>query len=96
MKKDNTLPPLFLPTEATIQKQQLSALTQQQLGGAMDLLLSENEQMMGVMGMQPLTEQQYDDMKAMTQQITKIVVTDEPMIKTTTGKVKRFEETKKL
>lgn len=29
-------------------------------------------------------------------QITKIVVTDEPMIKTTTGKVKRFEETKKL
>ncbi len=29
-------------------------------------------------------------------QITKIIVTDEPMIKTTTGKVKRFEETKKL
>lgn len=29
-------------------------------------------------------------------QITKIVVTDEPMIKTTTGKVKRFEETKNL
>ena len=41
-------------------QQQLSALTQQQLGGAMDLLLSENEQMMGVMGMKPLTEQQYD------------------------------------
>ena len=29
-------------------------------------------------------------------QITKIVVTDEPMIKTTTGKVKRYEETKNL
>jgi long-chain acyl-CoA synthetase len=29
-------------------------------------------------------------------QITKIIVTDEEMIKTTTGKVKRFEETKKL
>ncbi|MBR5516396.1 MAG: AMP-binding protein, partial [Firmicutes bacterium] len=29
-------------------------------------------------------------------QITKIIVTDEEMIKTTTGKVKRYEETKKL
>lgn len=28
--------------------------------------------------------------------ITKLVVTDEPMIKTTTGKVKRFEEAKKM
>ena len=29
-------------------------------------------------------------------QINKLVVTDEPMIKTTTGKVKRFEEAKNL
>ena len=29
-------------------------------------------------------------------QITKIIVTDEPMVKTTTGKVKRFEEAKNL
>ena len=29
-------------------------------------------------------------------QINRLVVTDEPMVKTTTGKVKRFEETKNL
>ena len=29
-------------------------------------------------------------------QINKVIITDEPMIKTTTGKVKRFEETKNL
>ena len=29
-------------------------------------------------------------------QMLRIIVTDEPMIKTTTGKVKRFEEVKKL
>ena len=28
--------------------------------------------------------------------ITKLVVTDQPMIKTTTGKVKRYEETKNM
>ena len=29
-------------------------------------------------------------------QLLRLIITDEPMIKTTTGKVKRFEEVKKL
>ena len=29
-------------------------------------------------------------------QLTRLIITDEPMIKTTTGKVKRFEEVKKM
>ncbi|MBR5516917.1 MAG: AMP-binding protein [Firmicutes bacterium] len=37
-----------------------------------------------------------NDTMPLFKQITKIIVTDEPMIKTTTGKVKRYEETKNL
>jgi long-chain acyl-CoA synthetase len=37
-----------------------------------------------------------NDTMPVYKQITKIIVTDEPMVKTTTGKVKRYEETKKL
>ena len=29
-------------------------------------------------------------------QLLRLIITDEPMIKTTTGKVKRFEEVKKM
>jgi long-chain acyl-CoA synthetase len=35
-------------------------------------------------------------MRPSYKQINKLVVTDEPMVKTTTGKVKRFEEAKNL
>ena len=37
-----------------------------------------------------------NEMMPSYKQINKLVVTDEPMVKTTTGKVKRFEEAKNL
>ena len=35
-------------------------------------------------------------LKQIYKQLLRLIITDEPMIKTTTGKVKRFEEVKKM
>ena len=35
-------------------------------------------------------------LKQIYKQLLRLIMTDEPMIKTTTGKVKRFEEVKKM
>ena len=40
--------------------------------------------------------EQIKSLKQIYKQLLRLIMTDEPMIKTTTGKVKRFEEVKKM
>ena len=40
--------------------------------------------------------EQIKSLKQIYKQLLRLIITDEPMIKTTTGKVKRFEEVKKM
>ena len=58
-KVEETMRQQIIQAYADGVKQQLATLSQDQLSGALDLLLSGNETMIGAMGMQPLTQEQY-------------------------------------